>query len=220
MRVAIAEDEALFRDGIAVLLGEVGHNVVHCVPDGQTLAERLAADPVDVAVLDIRMPPEPDGGLVIAARLREKHPTMGLLLLSHYAETHYLKRILKIDSGRIGYRLKGKIASVSALSDTLTRIAEGEIVVEPALVARLIGRPQGRKGRLAALSERETDVLRLMAEGRSNHGIAACLDLSARTVERHVASVFDKLGLPPDSTVYHRRVLAVLAYLRPEQPET
>jgi DNA-binding NarL/FixJ family response regulator len=219
MRVALAEDGALFREGIVMLLRSAGHEVVHCVPDGDQLAERLAADPVDVAVLDIRMPPEPEGGLVVAARLRETHPDLGLLLLSHYAETHYLMRILEIGTSRIGYRLKDKIASVTALSDTLERIAEGEIVIEPALAARLIGHRQGQEGQLAALSEREVEVLGLMAEGRSNNGIAARLYVSTKTVEKNVASIFAKLSLPADAAVYHRRVLAVLAYLRTRRTE-
>jgi len=220
MRVAIAEDGALFREGLVMLLAAAGHEVVHAVPDGGQLLDLVAADPVDVAVLDIRMPPEPDGGLAIAERLRALHPEMGLLLLSHFAETHYLMRILEIGTRQIGYRLKDKVTSVTALSDTLARIAEGEIVIEPALAARLVDRPTGRQGKLAALSEREIEVLKLMAEGRSNNGIAAQLFVSSKAIEKHVAGIFAKLSLPADATAYHRRVLAVLAYLRTQRIET
>jgi DNA-binding NarL/FixJ family response regulator len=129
-------------------------------------------------------------------------------------------RILEIGTSRIGYRLKDKIASISAPSDTLERIAEGEIVIEPVLAARLISHRQGQEGQLAALSEREVEVLGLMAEGRSNNGIATRLYLSTKAIEKHVASIFAKLSLPADATVHHnRRVLAVLAYLRTQRPK-
>lgn len=215
MRVAIAEDGALFRDGLVMLLGAAGHDVVGCTSGGDELIEALATEPADVAVLDIRMPPEPDGGLVTAERLRALHPEMGLLLLSHYAETHYLMRILDIGTERIGYRLKEKIASVDVLSDTLDRVHAGEIVIEPVLAKRLVERPRGREEKsLASLTEREEEVLKLMAEGRSNPGIAGQIYVSPKAVEKHVASILSKLGIPPDDTSHHRRVLAVLTYLR------
>jgi DNA-binding NarL/FixJ family response regulator len=220
VRVALAEDGALFRQGLVMLLEAAGHEVVACVPTGDELVAALANDPVDVALLDIRMPPEPDGGLVTGERLRAAHPDMGLLFLSHYAESHYLVRILEIGTDRIGYRLKEKVGSVDVLSDTLTRIVEGEVVIEPVLAKRLVERPRGdRKDVVAALSERERDVLRLMAEGRSNGGIAGTLYVSSKAVEKHIASIFDKLGLQADATVHHRRVLAVLTYLRSQRGE-
>jgi DNA-binding NarL/FixJ family response regulator len=161
------------------------------------------------------MPPEPDGGLVTAERLRASHPDMGLLFLSHYAESHYLMRILEIGTDAIGYRLKEKVGSVEVLSDTLTRIAAGEIVIEPMLAKRLVERPRAeRKDLVSALSERETDVLRLMAEGRSNGGIAGQLFVTPKAVEKHIANIFGKLGLHADVSEDHRRVLAVLTYLR------
>ena len=164
MRVALAEDGALFREGLLMLLKAAGHEVVCCTADGDSLVQELGPQSADVAILDIRMPPEPDGGLVTAERLRALHPEMGLLFLSHYAESHYLMRILQISTDSIGYRLKEKVGSVEVLTDTLSRIRAGEIVIEPVLAKRLVERPRGdKKGVIATLSERELDVLRLMA---------------------------------------------------------
>jgi DNA-binding NarL/FixJ family response regulator len=221
VRVALAEDGALFREGLVMLLEAAGHEVVHCTADGDSLVELLAAEPgepVDVAILDIRMRPEPDGGLPTAERLRAAHPKLGLLFLSHYAEAHYLMRILHIGTEAIGYRLKEKVGSVEVLSDTLTRIRDGEIVIEPLLAQRLVERPSSnRRDVVASLSTRELDVLRLMAEGRSNGGIAGQLFVTQKAVEKHIANIFTKLGLPPDAAEHHRRVLAVLTYLRSQQ---
>jgi DNA-binding NarL/FixJ family response regulator len=214
LRIAVAEDGGLFREGLVMLLKATGHEVVGAVEDGDRLVALLATAVVDVAILDIRMPPEPDGGLTTARRLRQLYPQMGLLLLSHYAEAHYLMRILEIGTEAVGYRLKDRIASGEALRDTVARVAAGEIVIEPAVASRLVGQPAGRPDELGSLTERETDVLRLMAEGRSNGGIARELFLSAKAVEKHVAAIFAKLGLPTDATSHHRRVLAVLTYLR------
>ncbi|MGH3879584.1 MAG: response regulator transcription factor [Actinophytocola sp.] len=215
MRVAIAEDGALFREGLVLLLEAAGHEVVGCVADGDALLAIAATEALDVAVLDIRMPPEPDGGLVTAERIRALSPDTGLLLLSHYAETHYLMRVLEIGAERIGYRLKEQIAGVQVLADTLNRIAAGEIVIEPVLAKRLVQAPAGDgDNRVSSLTERELDVLRLMAEGRANNGIAKELFLSTKAVEKHIAAIFGKLDLPGNQTLHHRRVLAVLAYLR------
>jgi DNA-binding NarL/FixJ family response regulator len=215
VRVAIAEDGALFREGLVLLLKAAGHEVVGCVGDGDALLAILATEPVDVAILDIRMSPEPDGGLATAEGIRAMRPETGLLLLSHYAETHYLMRVLEIGAERIGYRLKERIAGVPVLADTLDRIAAGEIVIEPVLAKRLVQVPAGRADSpVRSMSERELDVLRLMAEGRANNGIASELFISAEAVEKHIAAIFAKLDLPGDQTVHHRRVLAVLAYLR------
>ncbi|CAJ61911.1 MULTISPECIES: response regulator transcription factor [Frankia] len=213
MRVALADDAALFREGLLLLLTTAGYEVVGCVADGDALLDLLAVEPVDVAIVDIRMPPGAEGGLTTAARVRARHPDTGLLLLSHYAETLYLMRFLEIGTERIGYRLKERIAGVQVLTDTLARIDAGEIVIEPVLARRLVDRPAGPSGPLATLSPRESDVLRLMAEGRSNNGIAAALYLSAKSVEKNIASIFTKLDLPADSAAHHRRVLAVLRYL-------
>ncbi|HZZ45482.1 MAG TPA: response regulator transcription factor [Pseudonocardia sp.] len=220
MRVALAEDGALFREGLLMLLRAAGHEVVGAVGGGDELIALLASEPADVAVLDIRMPPEPDGGLTTAARLRAQHPQLGLLFLSHYAETHYLMRILEISTESIGYRLKEKVGSVDVLTDTLDRIQDGEIVIEPVLAKRLVERQRGeRKDVIAALSERETDVMRLMAEGRSNAGIAGQLFVTPKAVEKHIANIFGKLGLQADTAEQHRRVLAVLTYLRARPSE-
>ncbi|MFC5286451.1 LuxR C-terminal-related transcriptional regulator [Actinokineospora guangxiensis] len=215
MRVAIAEDGALFREGLVLLLKAAGHQVVGCVPDGDRLLSLVLTEQVDVAVLDIRMPPEPEGGLLTAARIRAARPEIGLLLLSHYAETHYLMRVLEIGTERIGYRLKERVAGVQVLGDTLERIAGGEIVIEPVLAKRLVQNQAGRDDDpLDSLTEREMDVLRLMAEGRTNNAIAGELFVSSKAVEKHIAAIFTKLDIPGDPTVHHRRVLAVLAYLR------
>jgi DNA-binding NarL/FixJ family response regulator len=218
MRVALAEDGALFREGLEMLLQAAGHEVVGSTADGDSLVELLATTPADAAILDIRMPPEPDGGLVTAERLRALYPKMGLLFLSHYAESHYLMRILQIGTDSIGYRLKEKVGSVDVLSDTLARIGDGEIVIEPVLAKRLVERPRGdKKGIIATLSERELDVLRLMAEGRSNNGIAAQLFVTPKAIEKHIANIFGKLNLHTDTAEHHRRVLAVLTYLRSQR---
>ncbi len=214
MRVALAEDGALFREGLLMLLKAAGHEIVGAVPDGDALYALLATEQADVAILDIRMPPEPDGGLSTAERLRAVHPDMGLLFLSHYAETHYLMRILGIGTESIGYRLKEKVGSVEVLTDTLTRIQDGEIVIEPVLAKRLVERPRGdKKDPVSALSEREIDVLRLMAEGRSNNGIVDALKVSHSAVEKYISNILAKLDLPPTGSD-HRRVLAVLKFLR------
>jgi DNA-binding NarL/FixJ family response regulator len=218
VRVALAEDGALFRQGMLMLLEAAGHDVVASTADGDSLVDILAGEAVDVAILDIRMPPEPDGGLSTAEQLRSKHPGVGLLFLSHYAEAHYLMRILRIGSEAVGYRLKEKVSSVEALTDTLTRIQAGEIVIEPTLVQRLVERPSSdKRDVVASLSQRELEVLRLMAEGRSNNGIAAQLFVTPKAVEKHIANIFAKLGLGSDASEHHRRVLAVLTYLRSQQ---
>jgi DNA-binding NarL/FixJ family response regulator len=218
MRVALAEDGALFRQGMLMLLEAAGHDVVASAADGDSLVGALAGRPVDVAILDIRMPPEPDGGLSTAEQLRITHPGIGLLFLSHYAEAHYLMRILRIGTESVGYRLKEKVSSVGALSDTLTRIRDGEIVIEPVLAQRLVDRPSSdKRDVVASLSPREVDVLRLMAEGRSNAGIAGLLFVTPKAVEKHIANIFAKLGLGFDASEHHRRVLAVLTYLRSQQ---
>ena len=214
LRVAVAEDGGLFREGMVMLLEATGHQVVGAVEDGDRLLQLLQFEQIDVAVLDIRMPPEPDGGLTTARRIRQLYPQTGLLLLSHYAEAHYLMRILEIGTEAIGYRLKDRISSADALRDTLVRIAAGEIVIEPAVAGRLVNQSAGRPDELASLTDRETAVLRLMAQGRSNAGIAREVFLSPKGVEKHVAAIFAKLGLPNDATSHHRRVLAVLTYLR------
>lgn len=213
MRIAIADDSALFRSGLAALLTAVGVEVIAEVSNAADLLRCVQADQPDVVVLDIRMPPTfTDEGLVVAEEIREQYPGVGVLVLSTYAESHYAARLLACGSYGIGYLLKDRVDDPEALRDALSRIADGGCVVDPSIVANLLGR-QRIANPLDQLSERERDVLRLMAEGRSNLGIGQALFLSPKTVERHVAAVFMKLGLRTGADD-NRRVLAVLAWLR------
>lgn len=215
MRVAVADDATLFREGLVMLLQAAGHEVVSTHSNGVSLYESLTTAPADVALLDIRMPPGDEGGLTVASRIRQHHPDVGLLLLSHYSETHYLRSMLAIGTQSIGYRLKDRIVDVKMLNDTLARINVGEIVIEPMLASALAGAGDDQVDPLTgSLAPRELDVLRLMAEGRSNSSIAKELFVSVKAVEKHVASLFIKLEIPGDATVHHRRVLAVLSYLQ------
>jgi DNA-binding NarL/FixJ family response regulator len=216
MRVAIGDDAALFRGGLAMLLTAAGVEVIAQASNGDDLVDLVGDDPPDVVVLDIRMPPEPAGGLAAAERLRARHPQLGLLVLSQYAETPYAIRLLEVGTRGIGYRLKDRITDIDTMRDTLVRIAAGEAVIEPEIVERLVDHRRQSPGErvLSTLTERERQVLREMAEGRSNAGIAGQLYLTHKTVEKHIASVFAKLGLDAEATGNHRRVLAVLTYLR------
>ena len=213
MRVVIADDETLLREGLARLLGEAGLQVVGTAASADELLRRVQLTRPDVAIVDIRMPPtQTDEGLVAAQEIRDTHPSVGVLVLSHYVESHYAMRLLEEHSERSGYLLKERISNVAVLVDALNRIAEGECVVDPTIVSRLLGRPR-ETGPLDELTGRELEVLALMAEGHSNEGIRKRLVLSPKTVETHVRHILGKLdiGETPD---HHRRVLAVLAYLR------
>jgi DNA-binding NarL/FixJ family response regulator len=213
MRVVIADDEVLLREGLARLLTEVGVQVVALVGDQPSLERAVALDGPNVAIVDIKMPPtHTDEGLVAAAEIRHQHPEVGVLLLSHYLDSRYAVGLLEQHSASVGYLLKERVSNIHVLVDALQRVADGESVVDPTIVSRLMTR-QRRSGRLSMLSDRERDVLALMAEGKSNARIAESLTLSGKTVERHVGHIFDKLGLT-ESPDQHRRVLAVLAWLR------
>jgi DNA-binding NarL/FixJ family response regulator len=213
VRVALADDSALFRRGLATLLEASGVSVTAQVPTGVELVHAVAADPPDAVVLDLRMPPTfTDEGLVAAERLRARHPTLGVLVLSTYAEVAYAARLLETGTGYVGYLLKDRVEDSDALRDALVRIVAGEAVIDPDIVRRLLGR-QRTTSAVDQLTAREQDVLRLMAEGRSNARIGRELYLSPKTVETHIAGVFNKLGLPQSSDD-NRRVLAVLTYLR------
>ncbi|WP_436777071.1 response regulator transcription factor [Yinghuangia sp. YIM S09857] len=212
MRVVIAEDGALFRDGLARLLAEHGTQVAGTAADGPSLLELVAATVPDVAIVDVRMPPgQRSEGVEAALRIRREHPGTGVLLLSNHIETHHTLRLLSDDAHGVGYLLKDRVADAAELLGALRRVADGGCVVDPLVFARLLHRRNGDAA-LAALSAREREVLGLMAGGLSNAAVARRLGLRTKTVEVHVRSIFARLGLAksPDD---HRRVLAVLAYL-------
>jgi DNA-binding NarL/FixJ family response regulator len=212
MRVVIAEDAGLLREGLTAMLADRGHEVCAAVGDGDALVAAVAAHHPDVAVVDIRMPPtHTDEGLRAALRLRQDHPATGVLVFSQYIETRYAARLLEGNASGVGYLLKDRVADVAEFADALERVAAGGTALDPEVVSQLLGASR-RSGGLASLTARERDVLSLMAEGRSNAGIAAGLVVSGGAVEKHVASIFAKLGLPP-SEGDNRRVLAVLRYL-------
>jgi DNA-binding NarL/FixJ family response regulator len=212
MRVVIAEDAALFREGLTRLLADRGHQVVAAVADGDALLAAVARHHPDVVVADIRMPPtHTDEGLRAAIEIRRDHPGTGVIVLSQYIETRYAARLLGGNAAGVGYLLKDRVADVAEFADALTRVARGGTALDPEVVSHLVRASRHADG-VAGLTVRERDVLALMAEGRSNAGIAATLVVSAGVVEKHVASIFGKLGLPP-SEADNRRVLAVLRYL-------
>jgi DNA-binding NarL/FixJ family response regulator len=214
VRVAIADDAALFREGVARLLADAGFVVTASVGDAMTLLSAIAADPPDVAILDIRMPPSHSTeGLEAAAAIRRLHPRVGVLLLSQYVESQHVADLLA-RGGRAGYLLKERVTDPAELTAALHHIAAGGTVVDPAVVALLVGRSRW-DGPAERLTAREREILALMAQGRSNRAIGDGLALRPKTVETHIGRIFDKLALPPLGDD-HRRVLAVLAYLRGE----
>jgi DNA-binding NarL/FixJ family response regulator len=213
VRVVVAEDTMLTREGIVRLLEEAGVDVVAQAEDAATLMRHVRVERPDAAIVDIRMPPtHTDEGLVAAQGIRGEHPDVGVLVLSHYVEARYAIRLLEDHPGRIGYLLKERVFDVAILIDALRRIGDGETVVDPTIVARLLGR-QRREDPLAELTGREREVLGLLAEGLSNRAIAVRLFVTERTVEAHVKQIFTKLHLDVNADS-HRRVLAVLTYLR------
>jgi len=213
VRVAIAEDSGLFRSSLDLLLRSFRTEVTASVASGAELLAAIRAGPPDVVILDIRMPPSfTDEGIRTAHEIRARYPGVGILILSTYAETSYATQLLDTVRSGVGYLLKDNVTDAEALMESLARVAAGETVVDPAIVRRLLERNR-KPSVLEALNERELDVLRHMAEGRSNLGIGRELFLSSRTVETHVTSVFTKLGLSPSDTE-NNRVRAVLAFLR------
>ena len=210
MRIVIAEDSALFREGLASLLTDAGHDIVARVADSVTLLDAVAEYRPDLAIIDVRMPPNnTDDGARAAKLLRAQHPDLAIVLLSQHIETSHSVDL--VSAGRFGYLLKDRVLDVDDFLDALRRVAAGGSALDPEVVARLIG-ARRQEAPLESLTSRERDVLALMAEGRTNIGIARRLWVSDRTVETHVTNIMIKLGL--DSTDEdHRRVLAVLKFL-------
>jgi DNA-binding NarL/FixJ family response regulator len=212
MRIVIAEDSVILRDGLVQLLTVRGHEVVAAVSDATTLSAVVEEHLPDLVVVDIRMPPtHTNEGLKAAIALRARHPGLGVLVFSQYVETRYAAELLAGGSQGVGYLLKDRVADVGDFMDALTRIAAGGTVLDPEVVTQLLGASR-RTDSVDALTARERQVLRLMAEGRANAAIAAALHLSPGAVEKHVTNIFGKLGLA-QSTDDHRRVLAVLKWL-------
>ena len=213
MRIVIAEDGGLFRTALTRVLEEAGFEVVAAVADAESLWTAVSGDPPDVAIVDIRMPPTfTDEGLRAAERILASGDRPGVLVLTQTADAGHAMRLLGDGTRGIGYMLKDRVADVDELAEAVRRVARGGTVIDPTVVASLVGRSRSHE-RLDPLTAREREVLSLMAEGRSNVGIADRLFVTEKTVETHVASILGKLGLEsqPDD---HRRVLAVLAYLR------
>ncbi|WP_345764390.1 response regulator transcription factor [Diaminobutyricibacter sp. McL0608] len=210
LRVVVADDSVLLREGLVRLFDEAGFETVGAYGDADALLAGLGEAP-DVAVLDVRMPPTfRDEGVRAAIRLRSEHPHIGVLLLSQYVEGTYAQELLSAGEGGMGYLLKDRIASLDELRDAITRVADGGTVLDPQVVRELLVR---RTNPLESLTPREGEVLQLMAEGRTNAGIASRLVIGVGAVEKNVTAIFQKLGLE-DSGNDHRRVLAVLAFLQ------
>jgi DNA-binding NarL/FixJ family response regulator len=213
LRVVIADDAVLLREGLRRLLTDADFEVAGTAGDATELLQLVAALRPDVVLADIRMPPtQTTEGLQAAIEIRRKWPTIAVVVVSQHVETEHLFELLADDPRGVGYILKERVANVSAFTDVIQRVAAGESVIDSEVVARLVTRPR-TDSPLATLTERELEVLALMAEGRSNQAIASQLYLSPKTVEAHVGNMFAKLGLAP-AAQDHRRVLAVLTYLR------
>ena len=213
MRVVLAEDSVLLREGIARLLEDAGFEIVGQVDNPDDLLRRIGFSKPDVAIVDIRMPPtHTDEGLQAARRIRERFPNVGVLVLSQYVEPAYAMTLLGESAEGVGYLLKDRVADVDEFAGAVRRVAQGGSALDPTVISQLVGRRRSDDP-LSSLTPREREVLELMAEGRSNNGIAERMVVTERAVEKHVTSIFGKLRLPTDAAD-HRRVLAVLAYLR------
>ena len=211
MRVVIAEDAAVLREGLIRLLTEHGHEVCAAVADADAMRAAVTEHRPDAVIADIRMPPtHTDDGLRAAVAVRRDFPSIGVLLFSQYIETRYTAQLLEAGAGGVGYLLKERVGNVAEFLSALERVAAGGTALDPEVISQLLRKPDPG---LASLTRREREVLGLMAEGKSNSGIAAKLTLSEGAVEKHIASIFGKLSLEPESAA-NRRVLAVLRYLR------
>ena len=212
MRIVIAEDSVLLREGLTRLLEDAGDQVVEAVGDAELAKDAVARSAPDIIVMDVRMPPtHTDEGIRAALSLRRSHPAVAVLVLSQYVEQHYATELLAGDTAGVGYLLKDRVADVGDFIGAVHRVGEGGTALDPEVVSHLLAHSRRRQP-LSSLTPRETKVLRLMAEGRSNGAIAAELVVSDGAIEKHVSSIFSKLDLPPADTD-HRRVLAVLRYL-------
>ena len=212
MRILICEDSVLLREGIVRLLSDAGHEVVAALADTDGLDEAVAASDPALCILDVRLPPTfTDEGIRAALRLRSVAPDLPLLVLSQYVEERYASELIAAQGGALGYLLKDRVADVAEFLDSVTRIAQGATVLDPEVVAQLLSR-QSRGSKMAQLTDRERQVLALLAEGKSNQAIASVLYLSEASIEKHITAIFQKLGLEADECG-NRRVLAALAHI-------
>jgi len=213
VRIVLADDEALLREGLARLLVEAGFEVAGTAQDAAGLLRLVDTRRPELVITDIKMPPShTDEGLIAAQEIRRSFPEVGVLVLSHYLESRYAMSLVEELPERSGYLLKDRVSEIGSLTDALRRIGDGECVIDPTIVSRLV-RHRRNAGPLAELTAREREVLGLMAEGHSNHGICERLFLSPKTLEGHVGNIFRKLDIG-DAPDYHRRVVAVLTFLR------
>ncbi len=212
LRVVVADDSVLLREGLQLLLTEAGHEVVASVADGPSYVEAMLALRPDVGVVDVRMPPShTDEGLRAAVEVRRAWPESRMMVLSQYVVVSYADDLLATGEGGVGYLLKDRVSEVADFLDALASVRAGGTVLDPLVVRQLMGR---HRDPLAALTPREREVLALMAEGRSNAAVAEALSVTLGAVEKHTQRIFAKLGLPPDDDQSHRRVLAVVRFLR------
>ena len=213
MRIVIGEDSALMREGLTRLLVELGHTVVDAVDDADDLVAAAQEQQPDIVVADIRMPPHlKDDGILAAHWIRVSNPAMPVLILSNHLELRYATQLLGDMPSGLGYLLKERVATVGALGDAMERLRRGECVVDPVIVQRVLG-SRRQAGRITGLSDRELEVLQLMAEGASNRAVAERMHITERTVEGHVGRIFAELGIQEDPSA-NRRIVAVLRYLR------